>query len=466
MITNQRTIKRSGSVAGIGLHTGSDCKLTFVPAPVGYGFKFVRTDLPNSPELPALIEHVTDIMRGTTIGYNGAMVHTVEHVLSALAGLHLDNIRVELTSDEPPVLDGSSLPFVNLLLELGIEDQGEPKSFLELDRPIIYHDEAKQVDIVVVPSDRFRVTYMIDYQMRGIGTQYTTLYDLEEEYVRDYAPSRTFCLLSELEHLYAAGLIKGGRLENAQVIIDHELTQAQLDELRGKLGITEDVRVSPTGILGDKPNRFPNEHVRHKVLDLIGDLALLGMPIHGHVLAARAGHSAHVELCKLLNKELQKRRLQRQYQTGATGAFVFDVTAIQKILPHRYPFLLVDRITELVPGERVTGIKNVTIGEHFFQGHFPGQPIMPGVLVVEAMGQVGGVLLLNTAAEPEKKLVYFTGLDKVKFRHPVTPGDQLVVKVEMVLYRRNVCKMHGRAFVGDELAAEAEMQAVIVDRQG
>lgn len=464
MFANQRTIKRSGTLTGIGLHTGNMCRLTFVPAPVGYGFKFVRTDLDGSPEIPALIDYVTDVNRGTTLSLDSAQVHTVEHILSAMAGLQLDNVRVELTADEPPVLDGSALPFANLLLELGIDEQNEPKRYLEIDRTFTYHDGKNQVDIVVVPSDRFRVTYMIDYKTPGIGTQYTSLYDLEDEYLREFAPARTFCLLSELEMLHKSGLIKGGRVENAMVIIDRDITEAELEELRARLNIPGEVSVGKNGIVGEKMVRFPNEPVRHKVVDLIGDLALLGVPIKGHILAARAGHSAHVELCRLLNKELQKKRLQEQYQVQKSTDYVFDVEAIQRILPHRHPFLFVDRILELVPGERVTALKNVTINEDFFRGHFPGQPIMPGVLVVEAMGQAGGVLLLNTAAKPEEKLVYFTGLDKVKFRRPVRPGDQLILQVEMNYYRRNVCRMTGRALVNGELAAEAEMQAVVVDR--
>jgi UDP-3-O-[3-hydroxymyristoyl] N-acetylglucosamine deacetylase/3-hydroxyacyl-[acyl-carrier-protein] dehydratase len=305
---------------------------------------------------------------------------------------------------------------------------------------------------------------MIDYQHPALGTQYTSMYDLEEEFARDFASARTFCLFSELQTLINAGLIKGGRIENALVILDKELDPVEVEQLKRAFKISEDIKFSPDGILGEKHVRYPNEPVRHKVVDLIGDLALLGIPIKGHVLAARAGHGAHVELVKKLNKELQKKQLQQKYQVGTTDRYVFDVDAIQRILPHRYPFLLVDRILELVPNEWVTGIKNVTANEPFFDGQFPDHPIMPGVLVIEAMGQAGGVLLLNTAAQPGEKLVYFTGLDKVKFRKPVRPGDQLFLRVEMVFFRRGVCKMKGRAFVEDQLAAEAEMQAIIVDK--
>ncbi|MBM3325507.1 MAG: bifunctional UDP-3-O-[3-hydroxymyristoyl] N-acetylglucosamine deacetylase/3-hydroxyacyl-ACP dehydratase [Calditrichaeota bacterium] len=463
---NQRTLKTSGALSGVGLHTGNECKLTFVPAPADYGFKFVRADLPGSPEIPALLENVVDVKRGTTIALNGVQVHTVEHCLSAMAGLGLNNVRVELTADEPPVLDGSAAPFVQLLHKCGLEEQTESCNVLEIDDVITFRDEAKGIDIVVVPSDRFRVTYMIDYQNPALGTQYTSLYDLEREYIKEFASARTFAFLSEIKMLFDAGLIRGGRIENAMVIADVDLTQQELDGLKRLLGITDEVKVSPKGIIGEKMVRFPNEPVRHKVVDLIGDLALLGMPVKAHVLCARAGHPSHVELVKLFKKEAAKKALQQKYSTGGKSAdkAVFDVSAIQRILPHRYPFLLVDRIIELVPNERVTAIKNVTVNEPFFQGHFPERPIMPGVLLVEALGQAGGVLLLNTAAEPNKKLVYFTGLEGVRFRKLVVPGDQLILKVEMVFYKRNICRMKGQAFVDGQLAAEAEMQAVVVNR--
>lgn len=464
MNNQQRTIKRSGTLTGIGLHTGKECRLTFVPAPANYGFRFVRTDLEASPEIPALIDRVEDIKRGTTIGMNGVQVHTVEHVLSAMAGLGLDNVRVELTAGEPPVDDGSAMPFVNVLQECGVEEQGEPREYFEIKETYTYRDEHDRTDLVVVPSDRFRVTYMIDYAHPAIGTQYTSLYDMSEEFIPEFASARTFCLVSELEYMLDANLIQGGNLDSAVVYIDKVLDPDKMEKLQRRFHVPEGFPPGTNGVIGNKEIRFPNEPVRHKVVDLIGDLALLGMPIKGHVLAARAGHKSHVELAKILYEALQKQKLQKKYQEDATKDFVFDINAIKRILPHRYPLLLVDRILELIPGKKVVGIKNVTINEPFFQGHFPSRPIMPGVLVVEAMGQAGGVLLLNTAANPDTKLVYFTGLDKVKFRHPVVPGDQIRLQVEMEFFRRNICRMKGQAFVGENLAAEAIMQAVVVDK--
>ncbi len=464
MLKMQRTLKSPISLSGVGLHTGEPCSLTFKPAPVGHGLQFKRSDIANSPPIPATIDHVVDISRGTILGKDDIRIYTVEHVLAALAGLEIDNALIELTASEPPVGDGSALPFVKVLQKAGIQEQDAPKEYLEIEQTIIYHNEEKGIDLVAVPAPTFRITYMIDYPNPGLGTQYTSLYDLEEEFVKDFAPARTFCFLSEVESLKAQGLIKGGNLDNAVVFVDREVDQSELDRLKSLFGMKSSVIVGDNGVLDGRELRFYNEPVRHKTLDLIGDLALLGFPILGHVLAGRAGHAAHVELVRMLQKEYQKKKLIRIYRGKTSADVIFDAEAVSRILPHRYPFLLIDKIVDLSPGEKVAAVKCVTINEPFFQGHFPGYPIMPGVLVIEALGQAGGVLLLNTVDDPEGKLVFFTGLDKVRFRRPVRPGDQLYLQVEMEFFRRGLCRMRGKAFVNDAVAVEAELSAVVRDR--
>ncbi len=464
MLEQQRTISKSLSVSGIGLHTGNLSNLTFHPAPPNAGIYFRRGDLPGSPQVKADIENVIDISRGTTIAKGETVVHTVEHVLAAIAGLMIDNIVVELDANEPPVMDGSVLPFVHALKEAGIVEQDSPRDYLVIDKTIVYSEEKRGVDIVVFPSDEFRITFLVDYKNPALATQYTAIYSLKDEFETEFAPARTFCFLSEVEVLLKQGLIKGGSLDNAIVFIDREIEANEVGRLKELFGFKDDVKLGTNGILNGKELRFKNEPVRHKALDLLGDLALLGMPLKAHIQAARSGHAANVELVKRIRKEYEKIRITSKYQGNRKGNFVLDSQAILKILPHRYPFLLVDRILDLIPSERVVGIKNVTLNEPFFQGHFPGHPIMPGVLLLEAMAQVGGVLLLNTQSNPEEKLVYFTGLDKVKFRKPVRPGDQVRFEVEMVKFRQSICRMAGQAFVANDLVCEAELSAAIVDR--
>jgi UDP-3-O-[3-hydroxymyristoyl] N-acetylglucosamine deacetylase/3-hydroxyacyl-[acyl-carrier-protein] dehydratase len=439
--------------------------LTFRPAPVNTGVKFVRVDLPEKPEIPAVIDYVVDISRGTTLGKDGVRIHTVEHVLAAIYGLEIDNIYVELDGIEPPVFDGSALPFVEKLQEAGFEEQDSPRDILIIDETITYSEEDRGVDIVVIPSDEFRITFMVDYQNPALGTQYTSLYSLKDEFVREYAPARTFCFLHEVEELADQGLIKGANLESGLVIIDRELSEEELDRLKSKLNLKEKIKPSRNGILNNVPLRFKNEPVRHKALDLIGDLALLGVPIQAHVMCARSGHKANVELVKKIRKIYEKKLITKKLQVSKKDGFLLDVQAIQKVMPHRYPFLLVDRIVDFIPQERVVGIKNVTINEPFFQGHFPDHPIMPGVLIIEAMAQVGGFMLMNLQDNPEEKLVYFMGMDNVRFRKPVRPGDQIRFELEMLKYRRTYCKMAGKAYVDGDLVAEAELMAAIVDRE-
>lgn len=463
MLRQQQTIKKAISYSGIGLHTGSKTKVTFRPAPVNTGIRFKRVDLESSVEIPADIDHVVDISRGTTLGLGEVRIHTVEHVLAAIAGLEIDNILVEIDGNEPPVGDGSAMPFVKVLLDAGLVQQDSPKDYLIIDRTLTYSDPANGVDLVVVPSDEFRITFMVDYKNPALGTQYTSMYSLSDEFVSEYAPARTFCFLHEVEELWEAGLIKGGSLDNAIVICDRQMTDEELEALRRKLNLSEDITLGKNGILNGRQLRYPNEPVRHKALDLIGDLALLGVPLRAHVLAARSGHAANVELVKRIRKEYKKQLIKAKYQKTSVEGLVMDIDGIQRILPHRYPFLLVDKIVDLIPKEKVVGVKNVTVSEWFFQGHFPGRPIMPGVLILEAMAQVGGLLLLDAEDDPVGKLVYFAGIDNVRFRKPVLPGDQLVFEVEIVKFRKALCKMAGKAFVSGDLVCEAEFSAAIVD---
>jgi len=463
MYTKKRTIAGEASLTGIGLHTGETCTITFKPAAADHGIKFLRTDLPDSQPIPADIDHVIDISRGTTIGIGEAKVHTVEHALAALTGLGIDNVLIEMSGPEPPVGDGSALPFVEVLQEAGLVDFEEDKAYLEIDTPMSYSEPERRVDIVVLPSDDFRITFMIDFANPALGTQYTSLVDLEQEFVADFAPARTFCFLSEVEMLRNQGLIKGGRLDNAMVIYDLKEGQVEVDRIRTALGIEGEVFVGRTGIVNDLPLRFYNEPVRHKALDLIGDLTLIGVPIKGHVLAGRSGHKANVALVKKLRSLYQKKQIASRYQTKKTEAFL-DINGIMKVIPHRYPFLLIDRIIDLEPEKKVVAMKNVTINEPFFEGHFPGHPIMPGVMILEAMAQAGGVLLLNAVENPEAKVAYFMSIDGVKFRKPVIPGDQLRFELEMLSFRRNTCRMQGKTFVDDALVAEATFMATVVDK--
>jgi len=421
-------------------------------------------DIKDCPVIHADVDHVIDISRGTTIGIGDVKIHTVEHVLAAISGLEIDNIICEINGNEPPVGDGSALPFVEVLLKSGFVEQESPRDYLVIDKTITYSEPERGIDIVIFPSDEFRITFMVDYKNPALGTQYTSMYSLREEFATEFAAARTFCFLHEVEELWEKGLIKGGDLDNAIVIIDRDMKDDELAELRKMFGIDSRVHLSSNGILNGKELRYPNEPVRHKALDLIGDLALLGVPIKGHVLAARSGHAANAELVKLIRKEYKKKLIKSKYQVTQRSGVFLDADAIQKILPHRYPFLLVDRIIDLIPQERVIGVKNVSMNEPFFQGHFPGRPIMPGVLIIEAMAQTGGILLLNAETDPGHKLVYFTGIDNVRFRKIVTPGDTLRFEVEMGPYRRSMAKMFGRAFVNDELACEADLMAAIVDR--
>jgi len=464
MIEKQRTIKKPVSISGIGLHTGVESTMTFKPAPENTGIKFVRTDLGGNPEIPALADFVVDVSRGTTLGIGETRVHTVEHVLAAVVGLQIDNLIIELNNMEPPIGDGSSMPYVEALLKADFHQQEALKDYLIIDETVVYHNEESQVDIVALPLDNYRITAMVDYQNPALGSQHTGLFDLEKEFVTEFAPCRTFCFLSEVEQLSKANLIKGGDVNNAVVIVDKNLSQPELDELADSLGIEHTITLGSNGILNDKELRFKNEFVRHKLLDMIGDLALIGVPIKAQILAARPGHKANVEFAKQIRKLYQQKKLVRKFQHVKKEGVVFDINAIEKILPHRYPFLLVDKIIHLDMDKKVIGVKSVTVNEPFFPGHFPGQPVMPGVLIIESMAQTGGILLLNSFPNPEEKLVFFMQINNAKFRKTVVPGDQLYLEVEMINKKSKTVVMSGKAYVNDQLVAEADFMAAVIDR--
>lgn len=464
----QRTIKAEVSYEGRGLHTGNNTRITFKPAPPNYGRRFYRTDVPNSPEIPALVEYVVqdqnkDSLRGTTLKVDEVEVHTVEHVLAALVGLDIDNVRIELNANEPPIGDGSAMPFVNKLMEAGIEEQDAPKEFVVIEEPINFTDERRGIEYVALPTDDYRITVMIDYKNPALGSQHSGLFSMEREFVTEFAPARTFCFLHEVEMLADQGLIKGGDLDSAVVIVDRHLEQGDISRLKKLFDIDDQVELGNSGILNDKALRFKNEPSRHKLLDMIGDLALAGVSIKAQILAARPGHQNNIEFARQIRSYYKKQKLTRKYQDVDTKGVVFDINAIKKILPHRYPFLMVDSIIEFEPEKKAVGIKNVTTNEPFFQGHFPQKPVMPGVLIVEAMAQVGGVLLLNDQQDVENKLVYFMAIDNVRFRKIVQPGDQLVMELVMLKNRRTTFKMSGKAYVKGELVCEAEMMAAIAE---
>ena len=433
----QRTISGPAIIEGVGLHTGEKGLMRFMPAPVGHGVRFVRTDLAGAPEVQVRPENAhfdPGAGRRTILQEDGVQIHTMEHVLAAVAGLGIDNLRIETSTMEVPEgHDGSSAPIAKALISAGIVDQDKPTRHIKVTKPVRF--EEKGVELSVVPFDGLRITFTIEYDHPLIGVQTLTLDITPEIFLEQIAPARTFVLERDLELLREAGWIKGGRLESAIVV--------------GK-----------DGVLNDEPLRFPDEFVRHKILDLIGDLFILGGPVLGHFTAKRSGHQGHVAFVKKLKETLP---LPGRRPGGPPGEW--DITAIMDLLPHRYPFLLVDRITSIEEGDSIEGLKNVTINEPFFQGHFPGHPTMPGVLILEAMAQVGGMLMLNSVDDPANKLMYFMGIDGAKFRRPVVPGDQLRFKLTLVNAKRRTMKMRGEAFVDGQLVAEADLLATIVDKR-
>ncbi|MBI4557594.1 MAG: UDP-3-O-[3-hydroxymyristoyl] N-acetylglucosamine deacetylase [Candidatus Hydrogenedentes bacterium] len=424
----QHTIRKEASFSGIGLHTGNLTTITFKPAPPNSGITFYRVDLPDRPGIQADIDHVVDVSRGTTIGLNGVKVHTVEHVLAAIAGLGIDNLAIEVDANETPVGDGSSVPFMSTLKKAGLVKQDAERKYIEVKEPVYYkHDD---ITLSVLPANELRLTMTISYDHVAVGTQYASFIITPETFEKEIAPARTFCFLRDVRMLQEQGLIKGGSLENAVVIGDDAI-------------LNEDLR-------------FPDEFVRHKILDLLGDMFLLGHPVKGHVIGVKSGHAMHVKFSQEIKRVLLNGHARRDTTARAKGGPALDVNMIMRVLPHRFPFLLVDRILTYEPHKRVVGIKNVTVNEPFFQGHWPTMPVMPGVLIIEVMAQVSSVLVFNEEGEP-RRLAFFLGIDNARFRRTVVPGDQIVVEAEMVQLRRNACRVHAVAKVEDTVAAEADM---------
>jgi len=465
MREKQRTIKSSVSFSGIGIHTGGSSTITFNPAPENYGYKFVRTDLAEPVEIPALVDYVVDLSRGTTLGIGDVKVHTVEHVLAALAGLQIDNCRIELSGIEPPVGDGSSLNYVEALLKASFEEQNAPRDYFIIEETIQYHNEEKAVDIVALPTDDFRVTVMVDYFNPALGSQHTGLFDLEKEFISEFAPARTFCFLSELEMLVSQGLVKGGNLDNALVIIDkEEVTVEEMEQIRSDFNLSKTPHAGANGYLDSTELRFKNEPARHKLLDMLGDMALAGFPVKAQILAARPGHASNIEFAKKLRAAWKKKASIRKYQTnGEKTDYVFDIDALMKIMPHRYPFLLIDRVMEFdKENNRVVTIKNVTINEPFFQGHFPVKPVMPGVLIMESMAQTGCLLILEEDSDFTDKLVVFSGIRNARFRRPVIPGDQLVLTAKITGKKLGTYMIQCDAKVNGQIVAETELSTSLI----
>ncbi len=465
MSTNQRTIKNPVTVSGVGLHTGKKVNLTFRPAPDNHGFKFRRVDLDGQPVIDADVDNVVDTARGTTLEQNGARVYTTEHVLAAVVGCDLDNIMIEIDAPEIPIMDGSSRPFVEALEKAEFVEQDAEREYFELKENLTFEDVNKKVEMLAVPQDEYRVTVMVDYNSEILGTQHASMYRLDD-FKDNIACCRTFVFLHELEALLQHNLIKGGDLDNAIVLVDREISDDKLDHLR-KVFNKPDVEVKGRGVLNNTKLHYYNEPARHKLLDIVGDLALVGVPMKIHVLAARPGHAGNVEFAKKLKALVKKSRQKKEEPTFDVNApALFDVREIMKILPHRQPFLFVDKIIELSP-THVVGVKNITMSEFWTAGHFPDEPIFPGVLQVEAMAQTGGVLCLKTVPDPENYQTYFLKMEAVKFKQKVVPGDTLVFHLVLLTpIRRGLCHMKGTTYLNGKVASEAEMLAQIVKVRG
>ncbi len=459
----QHTIQEPITIAGVGIHTGLSVNMTLEPAEPSSGIVFQRIDLPGQPTVKADVDFVTETRRSTTLEHNGAKVSTIEHLLAALVGVEIDNVLVKLDAPEIPILDGSSKPFVDALEKVGARQQSAPKTYYTISQNIFLTDNEKKVEMVAMPSDQYRINTLIDFNSPVLGTQHAALKSIKD-FKTEIAPCRTFSFFHELEFLLENDLIKGGDVNNAIVVVDRPVTDEQLDNLSRRLGKPK-FSINSEGYLNNLKLHFPNEPARHKLLDLVGDLALVGMPFKAHIIANRPGHATNVAFARKIKDHLRKNRYKIEAPTyEPTQPVLFDIQAIEKILPHRYPFLLVDKVIELT-NKHVVAIKNVTYNEPFFQGHFPGNYVMPGVLQVEALAQCGGILAIPRDNPNESYDTYFLKIDNCKFKQKVVPGDTLILKMELMNpIRRGICEMKGTIFVGDKLVCEAELVAQIVKR--
>lgn len=463
IMVKQKTIKNEISLTGVGLHTGKEVTMTFKPAPINNGFTFVRVDLQGQPVIEADANYVVNTQRGTNLEKLGVKIQTPEHVLAALVGCDLDNVIIELNASELPIMDGSSKYFVEAIEKAGIEEQDAKRNVYVVKEVISFTDEATGSEILVMPSDDYQVTAMVDFGTKVLGTQNATMKSIAD-FKDEIANSRTFSFLHELESLLENGLIKGGDLNNAIVYVDKEISESTMENLKKAFG-KDKISVKPNGVLDNLTLHYPNEAARHKLLDVVGDLALIGVRIQGKIIANKPGHYVNTQFAKKIGKiiKIEQRNHVPVYDLNKEP--LMDIHKIMAMLPHRPPFLLIDRIIEM-SDRHVVGLKNVTMNENFFVGHFPEAPVMPGVLIVEAMAQTGGILVLSTVPDPENYLTYFMKIDNVKFKHKVLPGDTLIFKCELISpIRRGICHMQANAYANGKLVTEAELMAQIVKKQ-
>lgn len=460
----QNTIKKSVTLKGVGLHTGENVTMNFIPAPENHGFAFKRIDLEGEPVIEADANYVVNTQRGTNLEKNGVKIQTSEHVLAALVGMGIDNIMIELDAPEPPIMDGSSRFFVEALEKAGIDEQDAEREEYVVKDVVSYKDEATGSEITIIPSDEYQVTTMVDFGTKVLGTQNATLETIAD-FKTEIAHARTFSFLHELEMLLENGLIKGGDLNNAIVYVDKEISASTMKKLE-KAFDKKKLSVKPNGILDNLTLHQPNEAARHKLLDVVGDLALVGTKIRGKVIANKPGHYVNTQFAKKLHKIIKQERRNYVPDVDLHATPVKDIHGIMEMLPHRPPFLLVDKIMELSE-QHVIGVKNVTMNEPFFVGHFPGAPVMPGVLQIEAMAQTGGILVLSTVPDPENYLTYLLKIDNVRYKHQVVPGDTLIFKLDLLSpIRRGICEMQGNAYANGRLVSQAEIMAQITKVKG